>query len=70
MNLLRQWKRSSLLGFTKRLSRYIFGQKCGYMNCRGRLRYKGKYRVGSSINSSVMEHWECDKCDATLGDIY
>ena len=70
MNVSRQWQRSSLKGFVKRMLSYIFGQKCYMSGCKGRLRYKGQYRVGASIHSSVREHWVCNKCEATLGDCY
>lgn len=70
MNLKRQWKRSSLIGFIRRLLYYGIGHRCYMLGCDGRIKYKGDYRVGSSIRSSVNEHWECDKCKATLGDCY
>jgi len=62
--LYRQWRRSSWIGFLKRLYSYVFGQEC--YSCEFRMRLVEQFRVGDCMR----EQWRCKECGAGLGEIY
>jgi len=66
--LKRQWRRSSLRGFVKRLASYLFGQPCYAHDCKDRM-----YIEHIELHHwGIREAWRCDNplCQATLGDNY
>jgi hypothetical protein len=83
-SLLKQWRRSNWLGFYRRVRNYLYGQDC-YMTelhgrhtpgiepyyefetrCPGRMLLIDQIRV----DTGFRENWQCNVCNATLGEIY
>ena len=68
----KQWRRSSLLGFSRRILAYLFGQ-CYPHRCvsifrdhSGRLFLKSRIQVGDCFR----ERWECRECYCGVEEIY
>jgi len=63
--IYRQWKRSNLLGFAKRMGQYILGQRCYTTGCKDRM-----LLVELVVRHWVFERWYCEGCKASKGDLY
>lgn len=79
--LRRQWERSTLLGFVRRMWAYKFGQSCYNSGawdkppsppCKGRMFLRTQFTTfyRSTDYPLFEEKWICNKCGATEGELF
>ena len=64
-SLYRQWRRSSLKGFIKRVVVYSFGYRCYNCGC-----YSMKIVDQLRVGDCMREAWKCKRCDARMVEIF
>lgn len=64
--LYRQWRRSNLIGFIRRVRNYMYGRTCVNPLCRAMMQLTEQFRVGECMR----ERWVCEKCGSGMGEIY
>lgn len=63
--LIKQWKRSSMIGFIRRMRDYLIGREC--ISCHRRHMLM-QTRV--KIKEAFYEKWACVYCGAKSGEIF
>jgi hypothetical protein len=72
--LKRQWQRSTLLGFVRRMWRYKFGMMCSNglvyadyeVPCSGRICCVSRVETAAGVS----ERWECNRCNYGYREIF
>jgi len=63
----RQWKRSTSLGFLRRMRDRLFGRKCYTIDCVGAMRRIDQWQT---IDAVIVERWHCFDCLAETEERY
>jgi hypothetical protein len=63
----KQWARSTLLGFLRRMGERLYGRKCYMVYCYGRMH---RTRQDEMQDGTILERWVCSECLAATEERY